>query len=127
LGLGTKYYSNTRQKRKLDEMYDQLRSEYESTKRSAIQPAGNFYPRNEPDLFSNPANMMDNRDPIRKGNPFFFFTFNTISVGSVRARLLSLEMNFPYVASFLIIVWNVCFLNVIMRVSLVLLNLSKTS
>jgi hypothetical protein len=108
-------------------MYDQLRSEYESTKRSAIQPAGNFYPRNEPDLFSNPANMMDNRDPIRKGNPFFFFTFNTISVGSVRARLLSLEMNFPYVASFLIIVWNVCFLNVIMRVSLVLLNLSKTS
>lgn len=71
MGLDTKYYSNNRQKRKLDEMYDQLRSEYESTKRSAIQPAGNFYPRNEPDLFSNPANVMDNRDPTRKGNLFF--------------------------------------------------------
>lgn len=46
-------------------MYDQLRSEYESMKRSAIQPSNSFYPRNDPDLFS--ANMMDNRDPIRKG------------------------------------------------------------
>ncbi|XVF04429.1 hypothetical protein REPUB_Repub05bG0081700 [Reevesia pubescens] len=56
-----------KQKRKLDEMYDQLRSEYESMKRSAIQPANNFYSRNEPDLFSNPAaNMMDSRDPMRK-------------------------------------------------------------
>ncbi|KAE8683738.1 E3 ubiquitin-protein ligase CCNB1IP1-like protein [Hibiscus syriacus] len=56
-----------KQKRKLDEMYDQLRSEYQSVKRSAIQPANNFFARNEPDLFSNPtANMMDNRDPIRK-------------------------------------------------------------
>jgi hypothetical protein len=64
---------NTRQKRKLDEMYDQLRSEYESNKRSAIQPANNFFSRNEPDLFSNPAaTMMDNRDPIRKGNHFHF-------------------------------------------------------
>lgn len=62
----------TRQKRKLDEMYDQLRSEFESIKRSAIQPASNFYSRNEPDLFSNPANMMDNREPIRKGNPSLF-------------------------------------------------------
>ena len=50
-------------------MYDQLRSEYESMKRSAIQPANNFNARNEPDLFSNPtANMMDSRDPIRRGN-----------------------------------------------------------
>ena len=50
-------------------MYDQLRSDYESMKRSAIQPANNFYARNEVDLFSNPAaNMMDSRDPIRKGN-----------------------------------------------------------
>ncbi|KAJ6724750.1 E3 UBIQUITIN-PROTEIN LIGASE CCNB1IP1-like protein [Salix viminalis] len=48
-------------------MYDQLRSEYESSKRSAIQPANNFFSRNDPDLFSNPAaTMMDNRDPIRK-------------------------------------------------------------
>lgn len=53
-------------------MYDQLRSEFESMKRSAIQPASNFYSRNEPDLFSNPANMMDNREPIRKGNPSLF-------------------------------------------------------
>jgi E3 ubiquitin-protein ligase CCNP1IP1 len=54
-------------------MYDQLRSEYESNKRSAIQPANNFFSRNEPDLFSNPAvTMMDNRDPIRKGNHFHF-------------------------------------------------------
>ena len=53
-------------------MYDQLRGEYESVKRAAIQPAANFYSRNEPDLFANPANMMDNRDPIRKGNSFFF-------------------------------------------------------
>lgn len=51
-------------------MYDQLRSEHDSMKRSAIQPAGNFYPRNGPDLFSNPANMLDNRDNIRKGKLF---------------------------------------------------------
>ncbi|KAK2638667.1 hypothetical protein Ddye_026462 [Dipteronia dyeriana] len=65
--LQEKFSEKSRQKRKLDEMYDQLRSEYESMKRSALQPANNFYPRNEPDLFSNPTvNMMDNRDPIRK-------------------------------------------------------------
>lgn len=47
-------------------MYDQLRNEYESLKRSAIQPANSFF-RNEPDIFSNPTtNMMENRDPIRK-------------------------------------------------------------
>ncbi|GMY33432.1 E3 ubiquitin-protein ligase CCNB1IP1 homolog isoform X7 [Fagus crenata] len=65
--LQEKFSEKSRQKRKLDEMYDQLRSEYESVKRSAIQPACNFYSRNEPNLFANPANMMDNRDPIRKG------------------------------------------------------------
>ncbi|XP_058221434.1 E3 ubiquitin-protein ligase CCNB1IP1 homolog isoform X2 [Rhododendron vialii] len=64
--LQEKFSEKSRQKRKLDEMYDQLRSEYESMKRSAIQPANNFYSRAEPDLFSNPPNMMDNRDPIRK-------------------------------------------------------------
>ncbi|KAI8008306.1 hypothetical protein LOK49_LG07G03009 [Camellia lanceoleosa] len=64
--LQEKFSEKSRQKRKLDEMYDQLRSEYESMKRSAIQPASNFYSRAEPDLFSNPPNMMDNRDPIRK-------------------------------------------------------------
>ncbi|KAJ6416911.1 hypothetical protein OIU84_002738 [Salix udensis] len=65
--LQENFSEKARQKRKLDEMYDQLRSEYESNKRSAIQPANNFFSRNDPDLFSNPAaTMMDNRDPIRK-------------------------------------------------------------
>ncbi|CAK7351819.1 unnamed protein product [Dovyalis caffra] len=65
--LQEKFSEKARQKRKLDEMYDQLRSEYESMKRSAIQPANNFFSRNEPDLFSNhAATMMDNRDPICK-------------------------------------------------------------
>lgn len=61
-----------RQKRKLDEMYDQLRSEFDAVKRSAIQPAKNFYSRPEPDLFSNPNNMMDNEDSLRKGNIISF-------------------------------------------------------
>ncbi|XP_020087929.1 E3 ubiquitin-protein ligase CCNB1IP1 homolog isoform X3 [Ananas comosus] len=65
--LQEKYAEKSRQKRKLDEMYDQLRSEYESTKRSAIQPVNNFFPRNEPDLFSSMGNMMDGRDPLRQG------------------------------------------------------------
>ncbi|KAG8657865.1 E3 ubiquitin-protein ligase CCNB1IP1 homolog isoform X3 [Manihot esculenta] len=66
--LQEKFSEKSRQKRKLDEMYDQLRSDYESIKRSAIQPAGNFYSRNEPDFFPNPsATFRDNRDPIRKG------------------------------------------------------------
>ncbi|XAR56420.1 hypothetical protein NMG60_11036898 [Bertholletia excelsa] len=64
--LQEKFSEKSRQKRKLDEMYDELRSKYESMKQSAIQPASNFYSRAEPDLFSNPHNMMDNRDPIRK-------------------------------------------------------------
>lgn len=57
-------------------MYDQLRSEYESVKRSAIQPANNFFNRAEPDLFATPANMMDNRDTLRKGNPLLFLVFD---------------------------------------------------
>lgn len=65
--LQEKFAEKSRQKRKLDEMYDQLRSEYESTKRSAIQPASNFYSRNEPDLFSNPVTVANSRDGIRKG------------------------------------------------------------
>ncbi|XP_019194553.1 PREDICTED: E3 ubiquitin-protein ligase CCNB1IP1 homolog isoform X2 [Ipomoea nil] len=64
--LQEKFAEKSRQKRKLDEMYDQLRSEYESVKRSTIQPANNFYSRAEPDLFSNTASMMDNRDSLRK-------------------------------------------------------------
>ncbi|RWW19724.1 hypothetical protein BHE74_00017911, partial [Ensete ventricosum] len=50
-------------KRKLDEMYDKLRSEYESAKRSSVQPA-NFFSRAEPDLFSSMANMMDGRASV---------------------------------------------------------------
>ncbi|XP_021288690.1 E3 ubiquitin-protein ligase CCNB1IP1 homolog isoform X2 [Herrania umbratica] len=66
--LQEKFSEKSRQKRKLDELYDQLRSDYESMKRSASQPSNNFYVRNEADLFSNPAaNMMDGRDPIRRG------------------------------------------------------------
>ena len=63
---------HVRQKRKLDEMYDQLRNEHESLKRSAIQPVTNFYTRNESDLFSNPVNLMDNREATRKGKLFLF-------------------------------------------------------
>ncbi|KAJ1380631.1 putative E3 ubiquitin-protein ligase [Sesbania bispinosa] len=69
--LQEKFAEKSRQKRKLDEMYDQLRSEFESVKRSAIQPASNFYSRNEPDLFSNPPNIMDERENGRKGRPVF--------------------------------------------------------
>ncbi|XP_050942972.1 E3 ubiquitin-protein ligase CCNB1IP1 homolog isoform X5 [Cucumis melo] len=65
--LQEKFAEKSRQKRKLDEMYDQLRNEHESLKRSAIQPVTNFYTRNEPDLFSNPVNLMDNREAMRKG------------------------------------------------------------
>lgn len=49
-------------------MYDQLRNEFDTAKRSAIQPAGNFYSRNEHDLFSNPPNILDERETGRKGN-----------------------------------------------------------
>ncbi|XP_038688485.1 E3 ubiquitin-protein ligase CCNB1IP1 homolog isoform X2 [Tripterygium wilfordii] len=66
--LQDKFAEKSRQKRKVDEMYDQLRCEFESMKRSAIQPSSNFYTRNEPDFFANPAPVVkDNRDPIRKG------------------------------------------------------------
>ncbi|XP_009615193.1 E3 ubiquitin-protein ligase CCNB1IP1 homolog isoform X1 [Nicotiana tomentosiformis] len=63
--LQEKFAEKSRQKRKLDEMYDQLRNEYDSVKRSAIQPS-NFFSRAEPDMFANPANMMDNRDHMGK-------------------------------------------------------------
>lgn len=62
-------YLITRQKRKLDEMYDKLRSEYESVKRSSVQPA-NFFSRAEPDLFSSMANMMDGRATVGQGNSY---------------------------------------------------------
>lgn len=62
-------------------MYDQLRNEYDSVKRFAIQPANNFYARNEHDLFSNPPNIMDDREMGRKGNP---------SLSTVRAKRILL-------------------------------------
>nr|XP_019704562.1 E3 ubiquitin-protein ligase CCNB1IP1 homolog isoform X1 [Elaeis guineensis] len=64
--LQEKYAEKSRQKRKLDEMYDQLRSEYESVKRSAIQPAGNFFSRTEPELFSGLGNMVNSKDRLRQ-------------------------------------------------------------
>ncbi|KAI3457598.1 hypothetical protein Pfo_014261 [Paulownia fortunei] len=64
--LQQKFSEKCRQKRKLDEMYDQARNEIELLKRSAIQPANHFFSRPEPDLFSNPATRLDNRDSIRK-------------------------------------------------------------
>ncbi|GAB2226828.1 hypothetical protein Droror1_Dr00008619 [Drosera rotundifolia] len=58
--------SKDKQKRKLDEMYDRLRNEFESVKCSAIQPVNSFYQRAKPDIFSHPSNMRDNRDSLRK-------------------------------------------------------------
>ncbi|TKW21862.1 hypothetical protein SEVIR_4G148500v4 [Setaria viridis] len=65
--LQEKFAEKSRQKRKLDEMYDKLRTEYDSLKRSAIQPANNLFPRAQQDLFSGMPNMMDNSNPLRQG------------------------------------------------------------
>ncbi|KAL7103764.1 hypothetical protein ACP275_08G200100 [Erythranthe tilingii] len=64
--LQEKFAEKCRQKRKLDEMYDLARTEIDSLKRSAIQPVNHSFSRQDPDLFSNPSNRMDNRDSIRK-------------------------------------------------------------
>jgi len=48
-------------------MYDKLRTEYDSLKRSAIQPASNLFPRPQPDMFAGMPNMMDNSNPLRQG------------------------------------------------------------
>ncbi|KAG9448143.1 hypothetical protein H6P81_014271 [Aristolochia fimbriata] len=69
--LQEKFSEKSRQKRKLDEMYESLRTEYESMKRSAIQPVNNFFTRAEPDMFASPANAMDNRDPLRQDRSVF--------------------------------------------------------
>jgi len=66
--LQEKFAEKSRQKRKLDEMYDKLRTEYDSVKRSAIQPANNLFPRAQQDLFAGMPNMMDNSNPLRQGN-----------------------------------------------------------
>ncbi|XP_068665320.1 E3 ubiquitin-protein ligase CCNB1IP1 homolog isoform X2 [Aristolochia californica] len=69
--LQEKFSEKSRQKRKLDEMYESLRNEYESMKRSAVQPVHNFFTRAEPEMFTSPANVMDNRDPLRQDRPVF--------------------------------------------------------
>jgi len=68
--LQEKFAEKSRQKRKLDEMYDKLRTEYDSVKRSAIQPANNLFPRAQQDLFAGMPNMMDNSNPLRQGLVF---------------------------------------------------------
>ncbi|KAF8648256.1 hypothetical protein HU200_064828 [Digitaria exilis] len=68
--LQEKFAEKSRQKRKLDEMYDKLRTEYDSLKRSAIQPANNIFPRAQQDLFAGMPNMMDNSNPLRQGLVF---------------------------------------------------------
>lgn len=55
-------------------MYDQARSELESLKQLAVQPFNHFYLRSGPDLFSNPAAMMDSRSSTRKRNTLLFTT-----------------------------------------------------
>lgn len=60
--LQEKYAEKSRQKRKLEEMYDALRNDYEQAKRSAIQPASTscFLQRSiDQDLFSSPNNLLD--------------------------------------------------------------------
>ncbi|GJM98199.1 hypothetical protein PR202_ga15186 [Eleusine coracana subsp. coracana] len=68
--LQEKFAEKSRQKRKLDEMYDKLRTEYDSLKRSAIQPANNLFPRAKPDLFAGMPNIMDNSNHLRQGMVF---------------------------------------------------------
>ncbi|CAN6163750.1 unnamed protein product [Urochloa humidicola] len=64
--LQEKFAEKSRQKRKLDEIYDKLRTEYDSLKHSAIQPANNLFPRAQQDLFAAMPNMMDNSNPLRQ-------------------------------------------------------------
>ncbi|KAL5656363.1 hypothetical protein ACJX0J_035682, partial [Zea mays] len=66
--LQEKFAEKSRQKRKLDEMYDQLRNEYESVKCSALQPANNYLARPQPDLFAGMPNVMDGGDHLRQGS-----------------------------------------------------------
>ncbi|CAL5055411.1 unnamed protein product [Urochloa decumbens] len=68
--LQEKFAEKSRQKRKLDEMYDKLRTEYDSLKRSAIQPTNNLFPRAQQDLFAGMPNTMDNSNPLRQGLVF---------------------------------------------------------
>ncbi|KAB2623543.1 E3 ubiquitin-protein ligase CCNB1IP1-like protein [Pyrus ussuriensis x Pyrus communis] len=59
--------SLSKDKQELQEKFSEKSSEYKSVKRSAIQPSTNFFSRNEPDIFSNQADiMMVNREAVRK-------------------------------------------------------------
>ncbi|WVZ79832.1 hypothetical protein U9M48_027364 [Paspalum notatum var. saurae] len=68
--LQEKFAEKSRQKRKLDEMYDKLRTEYDSLKRSAIQPANKLFQRAQPDLFGGMPKMMDSSNPLKHGLVF---------------------------------------------------------
>ncbi|KAJ3692096.1 hypothetical protein LUZ60_012446 [Juncus effusus] len=71
--LQDKYAEKSRQKRKLDEMYDQLRTEYEFSKRTAaIQPSKGIFGRNDPDLFhtQDGRNNLIPETPGRKEDAF---------------------------------------------------------
>ncbi|KAH6764578.1 UDP-sugar pyrophosphorylase [Perilla frutescens var. frutescens] len=73
MAIGTRQlFNRCRQKRKLDEMYDLLRTEVESMKRSTIQPVNHSFSIQEPDLFSNPETRMDSTNSIRKGETLTF-------------------------------------------------------
>jgi hypothetical protein len=67
-------------------MYDQLRSEYELAKRSAIQPTNNYYlGRPQPELFSGIPNIMNGGDHLRQGisdrkTQLIFSTFYSLSL-----------------------------------------------
>jgi hypothetical protein len=67
-------------------MYDQLRSEYELAKRSAIQPTNNYYlGRPQPELFSGIPNIMDGGDHLGQGisdrkTQLIFSTFYSLSL-----------------------------------------------
>ncbi|KAJ1704752.1 hypothetical protein LUZ63_004531 [Rhynchospora breviuscula] len=63
--LQEKYAEKSRQKRQLEEMFDQLSNEYNSFKKSVILPTKS-YPQPEPDLFSG-IDIMDSRDMLRQG------------------------------------------------------------
>jgi hypothetical protein len=86
----------SRQKRKLDEMYDQLRNEYESVKRSALQPANNYLARPQPDLFAGMPNVMDGGDHLRQGN----------------LKLLCTQFDLFFIMSLILVIYHYIFCSV---------------
>jgi hypothetical protein len=78
-------------------MYDQLRSEYELAKRSAIQPTNNYYlGRPQPELFSGTPNIMDGGDHLGQGissknATHFFYFLQSVSHTGCRICYLYLQ------------------------------------